>query len=663
MVQHGSILRMISAIAALTLLVSAPAGAAGPDDLRSMPQGVVENNKRVAAERFTSNNEIAHRVVAAPWRAADLEATKASSNATGSRAKRLQIGYPREISQEQRNLPLAALPWQALADGSRVARLELSAADAPAFRLAYRLNGPVDGLQVRFAGNARDEVYLSQSLPNAEVTWSPVLEGDVATIELRLMPEFQAAQFDLSFEQLSHLVVSPSDFSQKSINGIGKSGACNIDVACELQRSPSQPLLNLSRAVAKMVFSSDGKSFLCTGTLLNSSSGANYFYSAAHCISTQAEAVSLSTYWFFDAVACNSIAIPGYQLVNGGADLRFTDLTMDVTLLQLRDSPPTGAIRAGWNATVIPTGSVITGMHHPSGDLKKFSQGSMLGYVQGTPLSEGDLELTSDGKANYIQVRWARGTTEGGSSGSGVFTFNPAGFYELRGGLSAGSAQCSNPNGTDEFARMDLLYTRLAPFLNPSAVIPSTTTTQASMVEFFNPQFNFYFISSREGDKSALDNFKDTRGNKLWYRTGYWFKADPNASSFTSPLTRYYIPGAAKMGARGSHFYTVLNADRTAITNSGRERISHPTFGCDGVPNGYFCNEGRDSYIAPPLVSASGTVTCLDSEQKIYRVFRANSARYTDDGNHRYLTSASMYSYMVTDLGWVGEGIAFCATP
>ena len=287
----------------------------------------------------------------------------------------------------------------------------------------------------------------------------------------------------------------------------------------------------------------------------------------------------------------------------------------------------------------------------------------MLGYVQGTPVREGALEVVTGGKANYIQVRYARGTTEGGSSGSGVFTFNSSGYYELRGGLSGGAAQCSNPTGTDEFARLDLVFTKLAPYLIPSAVIPVTTATQASMVEFFNPQYNFYFISSRENEKSALDTFKDAIGTQLWYRTGNWFKTDPVASSFTSPLTRYYIPGAAKGATRGSHFYTVLNSDRSAITGTGRERIANPAFGCDGVPNGYFCNEGRDSYIAPPLVTSGGTATCLDNEQKIYRTFRANSARYSDDGNHRYLTSAAMYSYMVSDLGWVGEGVAFCATP
>jgi len=175
------------------------------------------------------------------------------------------------------------------------------------------------------------------------------------------------------------------------------------------------------------------------------------------------------------------------------------------------------------------------------------------------------------------------------------------------------------------------------------------------MVEYFNPQFNFYFISSRESEKTVLDSITDSLSNPLWYRTGYWFKTDPASSSQTSSITRYFIPGAAKNGTRGTHFYTALNSDRALITSTGKERFSS---GCAGVPNTYFCNEGIDSYVAAPIGTGS-SASCLSSEQPIYRAFRGA----TDDGNHRYLVNSSMYSYMVSDQGWAGEGVAFCAKP
>ena len=79
------------------------------------------------------------------------------------------------------------------------------------------------------------------------------------------------------------------------------------------------------------------------------------------------------------------------------------------------------------------------------------------------------------------------------------------------------------------------------------------------------------------------------------------------------------------------------------------------------MPNGFFCNEGTDSYIASPIKTGN-VFDCLSTEQKIYRVFRG-APRYVDDGNHRYVTNADIYNYMVSDLGWTGESVNFCAKP
>ncbi len=644
---------LIGALAALTATGTLHAREAVVNASRSMPPAVVEGEKNSVVEHFFGSGDVAHRVTAGAWSAPVIDAAKLSAGAGSDRSKPYQIGYPRDIPVALRALPLTALAWQALADGSQVVRVEIQASDALAFRIGYRVTGSAGGLQMRFSGVGRDEVYAVTTTAD-ELSWSPVLEGDTGTLELRVLPGFAPEQFEVTLDQLSHLVVSPSSLGQKDIRRIGTAGTCNIDVACVT--TPSTALLNAAKAVAKMVFTDSGTTYSCTGTLLNSTSGANYFYTAAHCISSQAAAATLSTYWFFDAVACNSLAIPPYQLVNGGSDLLVTDLTMDVTLLQLRQSPPIGAFRAAWNATVIPTATNLIGLHHPSGDLKKFSQGNMQGYGQG-PLAYNTGPRPQAGKDSFIRVQWAQGTTEEGSSGSGVFTFNSAGYYELRGGLEGGAASCAEPTGIDRFSRMDLLFTKLAPYLQPSAVIPVSTSAQSSMVEFFNPQSDFYFISSRENEKSLLDNSIDNNANRLWFRTGYWFKTDPTPSSLTSSITRYYIPGAAKGGTRGSHFYTAVNSDKSAIAATGKERIAP----CGTVPNGYFCNEGTDSYIASPI--KTGNVSdCLSNEQKIYRVFRG-APRYVDDGNHRYVTNADIYNYMVGDLGWTGESVNFCAKP
>jgi len=627
-----------------------------PSEGRSMPQAVVESDKAVVIERFVSDSDGAYRIDAAAWSA---PTSRKSLAADSERAKPVQIGYPRSIPAALQMLPMAALPWKALADGSRALQVHVVAADAAGIRIAYRVDGPAAGLELRFAGNARDQVFRSDAAPGAEAVWSPVLEGNTGTVELRVLAGFEPAQFNIVFEQLSHLVKVGADLN-KDIRDIGTAESCNVDIACV--SNPSTALLNIAKATAKMVFTDGSGTYSCTGTLLNSTSGADYFFSAAHCISSQAAASTLNTYWFFDAASCNSRAIPPYQLVGGGSTLLVTDGTMDVTLLQLRQSPPLGSVRAAWNATVIPAGTTTVGVHHPRGDLKKFSQGTMEGYVQG-PAAYGSVPRFQFGKDSFISVRWAQGTTEGGSSGSGVFTYKTdcsgtGPCYELRGGLEGGAASCANPGGADRFSRMDLLFTKLAPYLvGPTATIPVTTSAQASMVEYWNPQFDFYFMTSREAEKSVLDSLRDTRANSLWYRTSYWFKTDPSPSSFNSSINRYYIPGAAKNATRGSHFYTALNAEKALITNTGTERFPSPGSGCNNVPNTFFCNEGVDSFIALPFGTGSAT-DCFAGEQKIWRAFRE-----PDDGNHRYLTNRAMYDYMVNELRWTGEFVSFCAKP
>lgn len=648
---------MLRPIFLTALLFGAIASAAFAGDIpsegRSMPPAIVESSKAVLTEQFLGNADGAYRIEAAAWvRPVAAASSQKSLSVAGERAKPVQVGYPREIPASLRDLPLASLRWTVLGDGGRTVQVQVVASDAAGLRIAYRVDGPANGLELRFSGSGRDQVFRSTVVPSAEIAWSPVLEGSTGTVELHVLPGFDPAQFNVTFDQVSHLVKAGAELN-KTVSDIGRAGSCNVDIACV--SNPSPALLNIAKATAQMVFSDASGTYVCTGTLLNSTSGADYFYSAAHCISSQSAASTLNTYWFFDAVACNSTAVPPYQLVGGGATLVLTDPTMDVTLLQLRLSPPTGAVRAAWNATVFTAGTVTVDLHHPSGDLKKFSQGVMQGYVQG-PLAYDGVPRFQAGKDSFISVRWAQGTTEGGSSGSGVFTFNTTGgYYELRGGLEGGAASCENPTGLDRFSRMDLLYTKLAPYLQPAAVIPSTTSAQASMVEYWNPQNNFYFMTSREPEKAALDTLRDSQANPLWYRTGYWFKTDTTASSTTSSINRYYIPGAAKNASRGTHFYTALNADKMAITGTGKERFPSPD--CSSVPNTFFCNEGIDSFISLPIGLGAAS-TCLAGEQKIWRAYRASPA---DDGNHRYLNNQAMYDYMVNEQKWNGEFVNFCA--
>lgn len=139
----------------------------------------------------------------------------------------------------------------------------------------------------------------------------------------------------------------------------------------------------------------------------------------------------------------------------GGAAYLYSDPNTDGMLLRLNGTPPAGSEFAGWDYALLPTSSNIIGIHHPSGDAKKVSSGQ---------------QLSRDADQN--EVAWLSGTTEGGSSGSGLFTTDSTG-YHLRGGLLGGNASCANTGSIgnagnrDYYSRFDLVFPNIATYLAP----------------------------------------------------------------------------------------------------------------------------------------------------------------------------------------------------
>ena len=169
-----------------------------------------------------------------------------------------------------------------------------------------------------------------------------------------------------------------------------------------------------------------------------------------------------------------------------------------------------------------------------------------------------------------------------------------------------------------------------------SAINLVTTT------EYYYPPLDYYFITSRDSDKAALD------GISGWTRTDRSFAALSAPVAGTGGLTRYCFDKVAVKATRGSHFYTVLDSDRDALA-----ALSPTNSPAAALP--YF--EGNDSFAYPPVASgASGS--CPAGTQTVYRVFRGN-AKFPDNPNHRFTTDLTLYQQFV-GLGWDAEGVNFC---
>ncbi|MBL8308992.1 MAG: hypothetical protein JNL19_01080 [Burkholderiales bacterium] len=179
-----------------------------------------------------------------------------------------------------------------------------------------------------------------------------------------------------------------------------------------------------------------------------------------------------------------------------------------------------------------------------------------------------------------------------------------------------------------------------------SIVSGSDATTD--MVEYYHPPLDYYFMTSRSNEIALLDATPPFR------RTGLSFRVYSVATGLSSafgtrmPITRFYFDKVAVSATRGSHFYTLVPSELSALTSLNPTNSAAPR-----LPY----NEGIDSYAYVPVVEGVGG-RCATGLIPVYRVFRGN-ARFPDNPNHRFTTSLSTYSAFVA-LGWDGEGVKFC---
>lgn len=178
--------------------------------------------------------------------------------------------------------------------------------------------------------------------------------------------------------------------------------------------------------------------------------------------------------------------------------------------------------------------------------------------------------------------------------------------------------------------------------LSGNGLPTSSLPARRDMVEYRYEPLDYYFITSRDAEKSLLD------ASSGWTRTGASFPVYASPQTGTRSVTRFYFDGVARGGSRGSHFYTLLDSDLVALANQNPAQSTAP---------GFAQNEGIDSYAHLPLVAGVGGF-CASGQAPVYRLFRG-AARFPDDPNHRYTTLVATYNAFVAQ-GWDGEGVNFC---
>lgn len=275
--------------------------------------------------------------------------------------------------------------------------------------------------------------------------WTPIVPGETAVIELQVAAG-QRDQVRLRLASLGH--------AYKNVADLGSSGRCNIDTACSL----GDDWRNEIRSVVKLQIPFGRAVGLCTGTLINNlrQDDTPYVLTADHCEigSSGSPASGVVAYWNFQNSVCAGTDNADDIQAQTGTTLIADDRGTDFTLLRL-NTPPSASFNvyfAGFDAGGTGgTGGV--GIHHPQGDAKKISR-----YARALIRDSVQIEFSGPNIPAWQVPQWDEGTTEPGSSGSGLWNQS----RRIVGTLSGGGAACVGSvdnNEPDFYARLDAQWT------------------------------------------------------------------------------------------------------------------------------------------------------------------------------------------------------------
>jgi hypothetical protein len=335
-------------------------------------------------------------------------------------------------------IDMSAGIWTELENGDRIWRIQLHCSDAFSIGVVFSQYIVPQGGLVFLYNDAGEQHGAFMQAPRSRTTFAiDQVNSERITIEY-LEPAAVRGQGVLQIGKVTHAYRDV----EKILRGFGDSGDCNINVICPNGDGWRDQI----RAVA-MVNVGGG---FCTGQLLNNcaNDGTPYFLTADHCLGSPVENWIFTFNW--DSPTCDPTENAPMDQTVSGSVLHANSGATDMAFLELDEAPPVDyeVFYSGWDKTATPATSV-TAIHHPQGDIKKISKSF-------NPV----VASTFSGADCWNVAVWDEGTTEQGSSGSGLWNQNK----QLVGQLFGGAANCTN-SVDDYYGRFDLSYPLLEQWL------------------------------------------------------------------------------------------------------------------------------------------------------------------------------------------------------
>lgn len=353
--------------------------------------------------------------------------------------------------------------WDTLPDGSRIWRLRVEVPGATDINVGFSDFELPRGASLHLYDAERSFFQggwgSDQNATDGEF-WTPMVPGDSAVIEVHVpsgaaTPRLQLAQVAGGYRDF---------FGRQGGPYMIRQGSCNNDVICPEGDAWRDEIRSVG------VYTLNGI-WTCTGTLINdvATSLTPWFLTANHCGISTSNDQSMVVYWNFESPTCGALSGGSLADNQSGATFRAARADVDMALVEL-DQEPAEAFDvhyAGWDRTNTQPGGAVA-IHHPSTDEKAIS------------FAESDLDTTSSciggsTPGTHWEVPfWDDGTTEPGSSGSGIW--NPQN-KRLIGFLSGGLAACGNQE-YDCYGKVSVAWdgsnssSRLRDWLDPADTDP-----------------------------------------------------------------------------------------------------------------------------------------------------------------------------------------------
>ncbi len=476
--------------------------------------------------------------------------------------------------------PDKAGTWEGLDAQTSVWRLRVTSPGAYSINLGFTRYQMPDGgkLLVYPAGlkadGDRSLVRSFGTKDNAEhgQLWTPIVAGDDVVVEV-VVPNDQRKLLQLELTSVNHDYRGFNRVASE-LSGAGPkdagdvSGSCNVDVMCP----EGDPYRDQIRSVA--VYSTGGSTF-CTGSLLNNTAQDKkpFFLTAAHCGINSGNAASLVVYWNFQNSYCRPVgSAASGQAGDGttnqfltGAFFRASYTPSDFTLVELDETPAAAAnvYFNGWDRRNQNFPSAF-GIHHPATAEKRIS------LANGATATTSYNSTAEPGDGTHVQARWRPGigVTEGGSSGSPLYSNEKRVIGQLHGGPSSCSA--TDTNKRDYYGRVFTSWTgggsnstRLSNWLDPGNTGATTLDGLTSGGGGGNvpPTANFSFVVNAL-TVNFTDGSSDSDGSVA---SRSWNFGDGTSSSATSPSKTY--------GASGSYTVVLTVTDNNGATNSVTKQV------------------------------------------------------------------------------------------